>query len=48
MADKHGIHGSVCLYEEADMIALLRAGGMEVEKAYTSPFGNVKAIAHPA
>lgn len=47
MADKHGIHGNVCLYEEADMMALLEAGGMEVEKAYTSPFGNIKAIAHP-
>lgn len=45
MADKHGIHGKVCLYDEKDMLALLAAGGMRPEKVYASPFGNIKAIA---
>lgn len=45
MADKHGIRGPVCLYEERDMRMLLEAGGMTVEKAYATPFGNIKAIA---
>ena len=48
MADKHGIHDKVCLYEEGDMQALLDAGGMRVEKLYASPFGNLKCIARPA
>jgi len=47
MANKHGIHGKVCLYEEEDMRALLEASGMAAEKLYTSPFGNIKSIAHP-
>lgn len=47
MSKKHGIHGKVCLYEEEDMAALLATSGMEAEKIYTSPFGNIKAIAHP-
>jgi 2-polyprenyl-3-methyl-5-hydroxy-6-metoxy-1,4-benzoquinol methylase len=46
MSDKHGIHGKVCLYEEEDLAALFKASGMEAEKIYTSPFGNIKAIAH--
>lgn len=46
MANKHGIHGKVCLYEEEDMMALLETSGMGVEKIYASPFGNIKAIAH--
>lgn len=46
MANKHGIHGEVCLYEEHDMQALLVAGGMRIEKLYASPFGNLKAIAY--
>ena len=45
MADKHRIHGNVCLYEEADILALLEAGGMEAERIYTTPFGNIKTIA---
>jgi 2-polyprenyl-3-methyl-5-hydroxy-6-metoxy-1,4-benzoquinol methylase len=45
MANKHGIHDKVCLYEEHDMRALLEAGGMRVEKLYASPFGNLKCIA---
>jgi 2-polyprenyl-3-methyl-5-hydroxy-6-metoxy-1,4-benzoquinol methylase len=47
MANKHGIHGKVCLYEEHDMRALLAAGGMRAEKLYASPFGNLKGIACP-
>lgn len=47
MANKHGIHGKVCLYEEHDMQVLLAAGGMRAEKLYASPFGNLKAIACP-
>jgi len=47
MADKHGIHGKVCLYEEEDMRTLLQASGMSAEKVYTSPFGNIKVIACP-
>lgn len=45
MANKHGIHGRVCLYEEHDMRALLEASGLRVEKLYASPFGNLKCIA---
>lgn len=48
MANKHGMHEKVCLYEEQDMRALLAAGGMRAEKLYTSPFGNLKVIACPA
>lgn len=47
MANKHGIHDKVCLYEEQDMQALLAAGGMRAEKSYASPFGNLKVIALP-
>jgi SAM-dependent methyltransferase len=47
MANKHGIHGKVCLYEEEDMRALLEASGMGAETVYSSPFGNIKSIAHP-
>jgi SAM-dependent methyltransferase len=47
MANKHGIHGKVCLYEEEDMRALLEASGMGAETVYASPFGNIKSIAHP-
>jgi SAM-dependent methyltransferase len=47
MANKHGIHDKVCLYEEDDMQALLAAGGMLAENLYASPFGNLKVIAHP-
>jgi 2-polyprenyl-3-methyl-5-hydroxy-6-metoxy-1,4-benzoquinol methylase len=47
MADKHGIHGKVCLYEEEDMRALFKASGMAAEKVYASPFGNIKSIAYP-
>lgn len=44
MANKHGIHDKVCLYEEHDMRALLAAGGMHAEKLYASPFGNIKTV----
>lgn len=46
MVEKHGIHGPVCLYEERDLVFLLMAAGMVVDKVYSSPFGNVKAIGH--
>ena len=45
MANKHGIHDRVCLYDEHDMRALLDAGGMRIAKLYASPFGNLKCIA---
>jgi len=45
MADKHGIRGRVCLYAEEDMRRLLDDAGLAIEKVYSSPFGNVKAIA---
>ncbi len=47
MANKHGIHDKVCLYEEHDMQALLAAGGMHAERLYASPFGNLKTVARP-
>lgn len=45
MRTKHGIHGPVCLYSQADMESLLHAGGLEVEALFASPFGNIKAVA---
>lgn len=45
MAEKHGIHGPVCLYSEEDMAHLLTQAGLAIEKIYSSPFGNVKAVA---
>lgn len=46
MVEKHGIHGPVCLYDERDLVFLMTSAGMDVEKIYSSPFGNVKAIGH--
>lgn len=45
VADKHNIHEPVCLYTEQDMHQLLTEAGFTVERIYTSPFGNIKAIA---
>lgn len=45
MAAKHKIFAPVCLYSEEDMRNLLVASGFVVENVYSSPFGNVKAIA---
>jgi SAM-dependent methyltransferase len=45
MRDKHDIHGKVCLYSEADLTALLHAGGLVPEKIFSSKFGNIKAVA---
>lgn len=47
MADKHNIHAPVCLYTEQDLRALLVDAGFAVERLYSSPFGNVKAVATP-
>lgn len=44
MAEKHGIHHPVCLYSEQDMHVLGTTAGYRVERIFTSPFGNVKAI----
>lgn len=45
MRDKHGIHGPVCLYSEDDMKHLLRAAGFTSATVFSSPFGNIKAVA---
>lgn len=45
MAAKHKIFAPVCLYSETDMETLLAAAGFIVEHVYSSPFGNVKAVA---
>jgi SAM-dependent methyltransferase len=45
MATKHAIFPRVCLYTEAEMIALLTETGWEPVKVFSSPFGNIKAIA---
>jgi SAM-dependent methyltransferase len=45
MRDKHGIHGPVCLYSEDNMEQLLIYGGFVPETIFSSPFGNIKAVA---
>lgn len=45
MRDKHGIHGTVCLYSEEDMVQLLTAAGLAPEAVFSSKFGNIKAVA---
>lgn len=45
MRDKHGIHGSVCLYSEDDLAQLLIKGGLVPETLFSSKFGNIKAVA---
>lgn len=45
IATKHRIYEPVCLYSESDMHQLLTAAGFTIETIYSSPFGNVKAIA---
>ena len=44
MADKHGIQGNVCLYDEQDMRNLALNSGFNLEQVFLSGFGNVKAI----
>lgn len=45
MVDKHAIYGPVCLYSKSDMEQLLKRIGFKVVSIFTSPFGNVKAVA---
>jgi len=45
MRDKHGIHGRVCLYSEIDMTRLIENSGFSIEALFSSPFGNIKAVA---
>lgn len=45
MADKHHIYAPVCLYTEAEFMALIAASGWTVSTAYTSQFGNIKVTA---
>jgi hypothetical protein len=37
--------GPICLYSEDELVSLLETAGMHVEQAFTSAFGNVKAVA---
>lgn len=43
-ADTFSIHQPVCLYTEAEFCSLLKATGWNVEKIWTSAFGNIKAV----
>lgn len=45
MRNKHAIHGPVCLYSKADMAQLLTGGGLDPQTVFSSPFGNIKAVA---
>lgn len=45
MAEKHSIHPPVCLYRQSELEATVAAAGWVVEKAFLSPFGNVKLVA---
>lgn len=48
MVRKHGIESAVCLYSEEEMALLIAMAGLKVEKLFSSPFGNVKAVIwHP-
>lgn len=45
MAEKHSILKPVCLYGLDELSALVIKAGWMVEKAFLSPFGNVKLVA---
>lgn len=45
MAEKHAIRPPVCLYSMNELVAMANATGWIVEKAFLSPFGNVKLVA---
>lgn len=45
MAEKHSIHPPVCLYQLDELKAVVSSAGWVVEKAFLSPFGNVKIVA---
>lgn len=44
MGAKHGILEPVCLYREADMVALAKAAGFAQARVWSSAFGNIKAV----
>ena len=48
MQKTHGILGSVCLYQEAELEETLKIAGFRCQSIHTSPFGNLKAIALPS
>lgn len=45
MAEKHSIRPPVCLYSVDELSDAVSAAGWLVEKAFLSPFGNVKLVA---
>lgn len=45
VAAKHHVRSPICLYTEPELCRLLTSAGFTVERCFTSPFGNVKAIA---
>ncbi len=47
MRDKHAICQPVCLYDAPELSELLNTSGFCVETLFTSPFGNLKAVASP-
>lgn len=46
MQEKHAIYGPVCLYRNSDMEILLERAGLFQTLVYSSPFGNIKAMAY--
>lgn len=44
MANKHGIFAPVCLYYPEELVALCVTAGFKCEKAFESPFGNIKGV----
>lgn len=48
MAVRHAIEAPVCLYRPDELRQLLENAGYEVLKLFSSPFGNVKAVAMPS
>jgi hypothetical protein len=44
MQARHGIIEPVCLYDEADLIALMANAGFSVVDIWSSPFGNIKGV----
>ncbi len=45
MANKHSIFPPVCLYRKEELVGLVTQCGWNVEKAFLSPFGNIKIVA---
>lgn len=45
MRNKHDIQGPVCLYSESDISTLLTVAGFTPVNIFSSPFGNIKAVA---